>query len=201
MIYFIADLKAELVKIGYSINPDSRLQQLQTGYPDKLYIICVEEGDYNKEKEYHHLYSEYKLYSKEWFKLEGRLKEFLMNNGLENYYHIKLFTDNVHKLQQLKGKEQNTFILLASLIEYNTGKINFNKEDRVNMCKQLNISNTQFSNHLKVICKLDLMKGEKGLYYINLEVLWKGDVDARNEYLKKKGFKVTINFEQENEEK
>ena len=179
MIYFIADLRANLVKIGYSINPDNRLKQLQTSYPDKLYIVFVEEGDYDKEKEYHSLYSEYKLYSKEWFKIDGKLKEYLMNNGLENFYHIKLFTDNIHELQQLKGKEQNTFILLASLIEYNTGKIAFNKEDRVNMCNQLNISNTQFSNHLKAICELNLMKGEKGLYYINPEILWKGDMDVR----------------------
>jgi hypothetical protein len=184
MIYFIADLKAGLVKIGYSINPDNRLQQLQTGYPDKLYIICVEEGEYEKEAKYHNLYNEYKLYSKEWFKLEGRLKEYLMNNGLENYYHIKLFTNSVSKLHKLKGKEQNTFILLSTLLEYNTGKITINKEDRINMCEQLNISNTQFSNHLKSICELDLMKGSKGLYYINPEILWKGDINyVRKLYL------------------
>ena len=98
-----------------------------------------------------------------------------------------------------QGKELYTFILLSTIAEYNTGEVNISAAKRKLLCEQLNVTSTQFSNHLKTLNKLGLISGTKGLYYINPEIFWKGENSVRNEYLKNKGFKVTLNFEQDDE--
>ena len=71
MIYFIQAGDNGPVKIGYSINPEKRLQALQTSHPQKLRMITVIDGDRDLEKELHEYFSDESV-SGEWFNIDMR---------------------------------------------------------------------------------------------------------------------------------
>lgn len=66
-VYFIQGENGGAIKIGFSKNPDSRLRELQTSYPDMLKILCLVPGSYKAEKEYHENFKDIRL-NGEWFK-------------------------------------------------------------------------------------------------------------------------------------
>lgn len=76
MIYFIRSGK--YVKIGYSKNPKKRLDELQTGNPEKLKLIAVMQGNLQTEKSLHDLYSNKRIRG-EWFRYIGDLKASIMS--------------------------------------------------------------------------------------------------------------------------
>ena len=70
-VYFIADRKNSLIKIGVSGDMDRRIKQLQTGNPFKLEFmgwIGEDENHFEIEKKLHEKYSD-KNYSGEWFEI------------------------------------------------------------------------------------------------------------------------------------
>lgn len=69
-LYVISDGK--LVKIGFSINPEKRLSQLQTGHPDKLELIYREQVPDDKAlilEQLIHKANNHLRVRREWFKL------------------------------------------------------------------------------------------------------------------------------------
>lgn len=66
-VYVIGEQNADRVKIGRSVQPGVRLKQLQTAYPNKLFLwaYCVETPEFN-EKDVHVWYSHLRLEG-EWF--------------------------------------------------------------------------------------------------------------------------------------
>lgn len=54
------------VKIGWSIDPLYRLRKLQTGNPDRLYILGLKPGVRECERDEHELYAHLRI-SREWF--------------------------------------------------------------------------------------------------------------------------------------
>ncbi len=73
-IYIIGNLDYNLVKIGFSKKPNSRLGSIQTGCPFKIYIIAIFSGTMRTEKDLHEKYSEYRT-NGEWFSVQGKLKD------------------------------------------------------------------------------------------------------------------------------
>lgn len=126
-------------------------------------------------------------------------KEFFIRVNQDEF--VMLYIKSISTIFKIpQGKEQNTFILLASMAEYNTGEVNISSAKRKQICEQLDITTTQFSNHLKTLNGLGLISGTKGLYHINPDIFWKGENSVRTEYLKNKSLKVTLNFKQEDGE-
>lgn len=77
-IYFIGNLKEEICKIGTSVEPEKRLNEIQTGCPYKLSILkTVKGGGIENERIYHNRFEMYYMRG-EWFRITGKLKEFLM---------------------------------------------------------------------------------------------------------------------------
>ena len=73
-VYFIK--VADTVKIGFSGNPDDRIEVLKTmnsGAPRLLYKV---RGSVELERKFHIRFSEYRVRG-EWFRLDGYLKEWL----------------------------------------------------------------------------------------------------------------------------
>lgn len=66
-VYIIGEFNADKVKIGKSKQPGVRLKQLQTAYPEKLFLwaFCKETPELN-EKDLHEWYHHLKLEG-EWF--------------------------------------------------------------------------------------------------------------------------------------
>lgn len=75
MIYFIRSYN-QFIKIGRSIEPDSRRKTLQTGSPIKLKVKAVLPGDYKTEKGLHELFAHIR-YNGEWFRYTDELKWFI----------------------------------------------------------------------------------------------------------------------------
>ena len=65
MVYFILH-GTKRVKIGFSIQVDKRLANIQTGLPGKARILYVTPGDMELEKRLHQLFAEDRV-SGEWF--------------------------------------------------------------------------------------------------------------------------------------
>lgn len=90
LVYFIRAL--DRVKIGFVYGSDpkninKRIKTLRTGMPvadDEIEVIKYVDGSLRKEKEYHKMFSEYRLTQKnEWFILKGDLKKFLIGEEHE----------------------------------------------------------------------------------------------------------------------
>lgn len=73
-IYLIGNLEYNFVKIGYSVNPEKRLMEIQTGCPFPLVLFDKFEGTISKEKLLHRKYKRLRTYG-EWFRIEGKLAE------------------------------------------------------------------------------------------------------------------------------
>lgn len=72
MIYLILCDK-KYVKIGYSRNPENRIQKLKTDNPYKIRVLLTFEGDRQTEKGFHEAFATYR-YKGEWFRYSGLLK-------------------------------------------------------------------------------------------------------------------------------
>ena len=76
MIYFIGT-KTGYVKIGFTERELwRRLAALQTGNPEKIYLIACISGDRDREASLHDLFRSYRSHG-EWFRIEGRLRALL----------------------------------------------------------------------------------------------------------------------------
>lgn len=75
-VYFAINDKQKLCKIGFSMNPYSRLKSLQTGCPFPIRLYRTIEGSTEKEKELHRRFQQYKS-NGEWFFIKDRLLDYL----------------------------------------------------------------------------------------------------------------------------
>lgn len=76
-IYFILDRSKNAVKIGFSIDPTSRLAAIQSSNPAPLVLVATIEGNMRREKLYHDLFAAYRL-NGEWFTLSTELRSFIV---------------------------------------------------------------------------------------------------------------------------
>ena len=85
------------------------------------------------------------------------------------------------------------------IAEYNTGRVLITSDVRKEICQLLQISTQQVTNSLASLKKIGLIKGERGTYYLNPLVYWKGTNDSRNSLLREDGgLRVIIDFNYKN---
>lgn len=75
-VYFVINDKNKICKIGFSLDPQKRLKQIQTGCPYPLRLYRQIEGTYELEKQLHKKFQQYKT-NGEWFYIKDRLFEYL----------------------------------------------------------------------------------------------------------------------------
>jgi len=66
-IYFFQGQCGGAIKIGYSVDPQKRLKELQTGYPDTLKVLLMIPGSENTERALHKHFEASRLKG-EWFR-------------------------------------------------------------------------------------------------------------------------------------
>lgn len=76
MIYFIGNKEYDWVKIGFSHNPNTRLDGIQTGCPVELTIFYTHPGAQRVERKLHELFKDSHLRG-EWFRLSGSVQEYI----------------------------------------------------------------------------------------------------------------------------
>lgn len=188
MVYFIGCLENKVVKIGYSKNVENRLTQLQTGYPTKLSVFKVLDGDTDDEKFYHEYFSSYRI-GGEWFELSDELRKFL--NLEEQGFKIYDFT----KLFIIKSAIDIKFMfLLAKYVKYNTNICNLTTVCRDEIKYTLGIENSQISRSLKSLKDKGLITVNKDEISINPAVFWKGTNETRNKMLKENKLEIKLKF-------
>lgn len=79
-VYFV--YSAGLVKIGFSTNWRARTDAVCQGCADYAELIMVMTGGRDLEQGYHTLFHEYR-HQGEWFRCEGKMREFLMHYATE----------------------------------------------------------------------------------------------------------------------
>lgn len=102
MIYFITN--GNFIKIGYTKNDvKKRLKQLQTSSPDTLYLLGYEEGDINKEKSLHALFSSDRIRSNgEWFTPSERILNYINSVNLQPNTQVDIIDNCVRSLFSIK---------------------------------------------------------------------------------------------------
>lgn len=75
-VYFIACDEMDIVKIGFASDPEQRLAGLQTAFPYPLRIAKTIDGDFEKEKELHEKFKDYRK-SGEWFDFNNEIKHYI----------------------------------------------------------------------------------------------------------------------------
>lgn len=82
-IYFVQPLNGGLVKIGFtSKDVKSRIQELQTGCPDKLTLLGTEPGDEQREASLHVQFADLRV-NGEWFRPDVRLMRHIIGGTLD----------------------------------------------------------------------------------------------------------------------
>jgi hypothetical protein len=76
-VYFIGSVHTDLVKIGFSDNPESRLTGLQTGCPVPLEILAKLRGRQSMERALHAAFADERRHG-EWFYQTPRLRYLVM---------------------------------------------------------------------------------------------------------------------------
>lgn len=88
LVYFIRNGHKGAVKIGVTANLSGRLSALSHPMMKELKLLGTIEGGYGAEKEMHKRFAEYRIKG-EWFKFEGKLKEFVESLGKPDPAHKK----------------------------------------------------------------------------------------------------------------
>ena len=75
-IYFVECGTSGRIKIGWALNPEARIKNLQTGSSTDLKILAAEPGTVKQEKLLHHRFSDH-LWRGEWFRPHSRLLAYI----------------------------------------------------------------------------------------------------------------------------
>lgn len=79
-VYFVRVGEDGPIKIGSSVEPAARISSLQTGMPDKLFLLGVCPGGRAKERELHALFADFRRRG-EWFAPAGEILDYIKSNA------------------------------------------------------------------------------------------------------------------------
>jgi hypothetical protein len=77
VIYFVG--YDNYVKIGFSTNPKTRVDDLQTGAPKPLKTYLILKGTLEDERRHHEMFAAHRL-NGEWFRYSDEIKKFVWDN-------------------------------------------------------------------------------------------------------------------------
>lgn len=121
-------------------------------------------------------------------------KTFTTKVKVDKFYMT--FIEYVAPFYKLKTQSaKDVLIWMCQNAEFNTGKIVFAPAIRKQMCEELNITTNTISNSLKKLLDLKLISGEQGVYQINPQIFWRGDLKTREELLNVESIKVSFDLE------
>ena len=118
----------------------------------------------------------------------------VINCGKEDQFYMVYFKHLSSYFQINSVKELYLIAEMCSMAEYNTGKVSVSTQDRKRLCDLYSIDPSQYSRYIKDLIAKGLITGEKGAYYINPGIFWKGDRSSRFDLLKEGGLEFTLKF-------
>ncbi len=184
MIYILVDESNKVCKIGYSVNPFKRFSELKVGNPNNLVIAGIIPGTEKQEGELHKRFAEFYRRG-EWFFYSDEIKQFFnCGDGLSLFgYNIyPKFTSTLMSFTAVTDFKLLVYILGYS--ESNNPKLTFRYSNLQDAGLYTNTGYRQCqSSFMSLIKKGVILKPNKGEYYVNPEMLFRGDNYNRLQYL------------------
>jgi hypothetical protein len=120
-------------------------------------------------------------------------KTYNVKVNYDEFYMV--YIENMASFFNLKSLvEIKVLTKFCMIADFNTGRVLLPAGLRIELLKFLGISSQQLTNAIKHLKENELLDGEKGTYYINPMVFWKGSNDTRNELLKTGKLVVNVEF-------
>lgn len=85
-VYFITTADEQFLKIGVSVDVESRLKNLQTSQPSRLRLVGIIEGDEDVEAQWHRRFRHLRQ-SGEWFRYAGDLRAAVHKEINAGFHH------------------------------------------------------------------------------------------------------------------
>jgi hypothetical protein len=106
-VYLVHAVNTHLFKIGFSLNPEKRLAELQTGNPHKLQIVKTWRGSVHSERAIHRQFQSTKR-AGEWFLLEDMTPVVLALDTAEKSFAESPYQPIKPKRRQMKRRGNKT---------------------------------------------------------------------------------------------
>lgn len=106
------------------------------------------------------------------------------------------FIENMSGFFKLKSTSDiKLLVKMCTIAEFNTGSVCLATGNRIEIAKELDITNSQISKSLNNLIVLNLISGSKGIYVINPSVFWKGDAKSREALMQNNSLNITISID------
>lgn len=103
------------------------------------------------------------------------------------------FIKFISPIYNLKSEPaQKLLVWLCEHSEFNTGIVYLPTNIRKQITSELGISNNSITNYLKKLKDFKLISGSNGVFTINPQIFWKGDLKIREKLLKDND--IILNF-------
>lgn len=123
-------------------------------------------------------------------------KQYTVKIDSDKFYMV--FIESIARLFQVKSATDRAILdYMMTVSDFNTNKVRLVADDRKLLADSLGISLQAVSNSISNLRKLKVISGEKGLYFVNPDLMWKGSSEARNQLLRDKGLELKILFQLE----
>lgn len=92
-------------------------------------------------------------------------------------------------------------VWMCERAQFNTGKVLLTADERDELCKYLDISQSQLTHGLKKLKDEGLIEGERGrgTFLINPEIFWKGELSERKQILENKELQISFELVDKND--
>jgi hypothetical protein len=120
-------------------------------------------------------------------------KTFNIKVNQDEFYMV--YIENMAGFFNLKSVvEMKVLTKFCMMADFNTGRVLLPSGLRTQLVEFLDISSQQLSNAIKKLKENELLDGDKGTYYINPIVFWKGNNETRNTLLKTGKLVLNVEF-------
>lgn len=120
-------------------------------------------------------------------------KDYSMEVSIDEYYYnfIK-FISPIYELTCIT--DAKILAYMCENCEFNTAKVRITAADRKKLLGITGVKTQAISNAIARLKGLGLVSGEGGVYMLNPEIWWKGNMKTRRELLESDGFTVSVLF-------
>jgi len=118
----------------------------------------------------------------EWYQCNLYQKEMRIEEIVKDKYDLlsKVF-EKLNDGVIIRGKDINTFIIMC-INAQEDGKLSVSKNLRYEFEDMLSLTTQSLSNSIARLKEGGLVEGERGIYILKPEVLWKGDLESRKKF-------------------
>lgn len=121
----------------------------------------------------------------------------IISRKIQDDAFYMVYIDFIAPFFKLKNNAKNILIWMCNHAEFNTGRVSLTTKDRETLADEIGICANTITNNLAALKKAGLIEGEKGVFNINPQVFWKGDLKARRDLLANNEFKIKFSIDGE----